>query len=79
MTAGALAGLPFQEFRASTLALRDLEALKEAVAESQFPDSFPDVPSRSADSILFPFRHRAGWQARSIRKYSRNIRLLTQS
>jgi len=79
MSAGAPEGLLFQVFRASTAALHDLEASKEAVAESQLPGSFPDVLSRSADSIPFLFRHRAGWQARSIRKYSRNIRLLMQS
>jgi hypothetical protein len=79
MTAGALAGPPFQVFRASTPALHDREASKEAVAESQLPDSFPDVPSRSADSIPFLFRHRAGWPTRNIRKCSRNIRLWTQS
>ena len=79
MTAGALAGPPLREFRASTPALHDREASKAAVAEFQLRDSFPDVPSRSADNILFLFRHRAGWQARSIRKYSRNIRLLMQS
>ena len=79
MSAGALAGPLFRVFRASTPDLHDREASKEAIAEFPLPDSFPDVPSRSADSIPFPFRHRAGWPARSIRKYSRNIRLLMQS
>ena len=79
MTAGALAGPQLREFRASTPALHDREASKAAVAEFQLLDSFPNVPSRSADSIPFLFRHRAGWQVRSIRKYSRSIRLLTQS